>query len=83
MVSLLRRLQDEHGLTYLFISHDLAVVRALAHDLMVVKDGVAVEAGSTEQLFEAPQHAYTRDLLVASSLRETGLIDWGAHKGRR
>nr|WP_257627059.1 ABC transporter ATP-binding protein [Pseudomonas sp. Xaverov 259] len=69
VVSLLRRLQEEHGLTYLFISHDLAVVRALAHDLMVVKDGVVVEAGSTEQLFEAPQHAYTRDLLVASSLR--------------
>ncbi|WLH82948.1 ABC transporter ATP-binding protein [Pseudomonas sp. FP2338] len=69
VVSLLRRLQEEHGLTYLFISHDLAVVRALAHDLMVVKDGVVVEAGSTQQLFEAPQHAYTRDLLVASSLR--------------
>ena len=69
VVSLVRRLQEEHGLTYLFISHDLAVVRALAHDLMVVKDGVVVEAGSTQQLFEAPQHAYTRDLLVASSLR--------------
>ena len=69
VVSLLRRLQEEHGLTYLFISHDLAVVRALAHDLMVVKDGVVVEAGSTQQLFEAPQHAYTRDLLVASALR--------------
>lgn len=69
VVSLLRRLQEEHGLTYLFISHDLAVVRALAHDLIVVKDGVVVEAGSTEQLFDAPEHAYTRDLLVASSLR--------------
>ncbi|TFY95037.1 ABC transporter ATP-binding protein [Pseudomonas nabeulensis] len=69
VVSLLRRLQEEHGLTYLFISHDLAVVRALAHDLIVVKDGVVVEAGSTEQLFGAPQHPYTRDLLVASSLR--------------
>jgi microcin C transport system ATP-binding protein len=66
---LLHRLQEEHGLTYLFISHDLAVVRALAHDLIVVKDGVVVEAGSTEQLFDAPEHAYTRDLLVASSLR--------------
>jgi ABC-type oligopeptide transport system ATPase subunit len=55
VVSLLRRLQEEHGLTYLFISHDLAVVRALAHDLIVVKDGVVVEAGSTEQLFDAPE----------------------------
>ncbi|KTC24656.1 microcin ABC transporter ATP-binding protein [Pseudomonas marginalis ICMP 9505] len=69
VVALLRRLQEEHGLTYLFISHDLAVVRALAHDLIVIKDGVVVEAGSTEQLFDAPQHPYTRDLLVASSLK--------------
>lgn len=66
VVSLLRRLQDEHGFTYLFISHDLAVVRALAHDLMVIKDGIVVEAGATEQLFVSPQHPYTRDLLVAS-----------------
>ncbi|TDV72554.1 ABC transporter family protein [Pseudomonas sp. LP_7_YM] len=66
VVSLLRRLQDEHGFTYLFISHDLAVVRALAHDLMVIKDGIVVETGATEQLFASPQHPYTRDLLVAS-----------------
>jgi microcin C transport system ATP-binding protein len=66
VVGLLRRLQVEHGLTYLFISHDLAVVRALAHDLIVIKDGVVVEAGSTEQLFKAPQHPYTRELLEAA-----------------
>ncbi|MGN2438258.1 ABC transporter ATP-binding protein [Pseudomonas syringae] len=68
VVILLRRLQEEHGLTYLFISHDLAVVRALAHDLIVIKDGVVVEAGDTEQLFNCPQHPYTQDLLAASLL---------------
>ena len=69
VVNLLRTLQEEHGLTYLFISHDLAVVRALAHDLIVIKDGVVVEAGSTEQLFLSPQHPYTRDLLAASFVK--------------
>lgn len=78
VVSLLRRLQQEHGFTYLFISHDLAVVRALAHDLMVIKDGVVVEAGTTEQLFESPQHPYTHDLLVASFV-EPGIPAVGSH----
>jgi len=66
IVDLLRRLQTQYGLTYLFISHDLAVVRALAHDLIVLKDGNVVEQGSTHTLFESAGHPYTRELLAAS-----------------
>ncbi|WP_025804489.1 ABC transporter ATP-binding protein [Pseudomonas chlororaphis] len=68
VVALLRRLQQEHGLTYLFISHDLAVVRALAHDLIVMKEGEVVERGETGQLFATARHPYTRELLAASSV---------------
>ena len=70
IVDLLRNLQAVHGLTYLFISHDLAVVRALAHDLMVIKGGVVVEQGDARQIFQAPSHPYTQELLRASGLAE-------------
>ena len=66
VVDLLRNLQAIHGLTYLFISHDLAVVRALAHDLIVIKDGKVVEHGEACRIFQAPQHPYTQELLAAS-----------------
>ncbi|MCU1726818.1 ABC transporter ATP-binding protein [Pseudomonas sp. 7P_10.2_Bac1] len=66
IIVLLRRLQLEHGLTYLFISHDLAVVRALAHDIMVIKDGHVLEQGATQAIFDAPQHPYTQQLLAAA-----------------
>ncbi|MFJ2487145.1 ABC transporter ATP-binding protein [Pseudomonas sp. NPDC087639] len=69
VVELLRQLQIKHGLTYLFISHDLAVVHALAHDLMVIKDGKVVEQGSSRKIFAAPQHPYTQELLKASGLK--------------
>jgi len=66
IVDLLRDLQQRHGLTYLFISHDLKVVRALAHEIMVMKDGEIVEAGDTEAILTAPRHDYTRALMAAA-----------------
>jgi len=66
IVALLRELQSRYQLTYLFISHDLRVVRALASHLLVMKDGRAVEAGPARQLFAQPQIAYTRSLLAAA-----------------
>ncbi|MDD1507378.1 ABC transporter ATP-binding protein [Pseudomonas sp. CNPSo 3701] len=66
VVDLLRSLQAKYNLSYLFISHDLAVVRAISHQLMVVKQGQVVEQGDARQVFEAPQHPYTRQLLEAA-----------------
>ena len=66
IVELLRDLQRRHRLAYLFISHDLKVVRALAHDLIVMKDGKVVEQGSADAVFDQPQEAYTRALMTAA-----------------
>lgn len=66
ILALLKQLQARHGLAYLFISHDLHVVRALCHQVMVLKDGKIVEAGPTESLFRQPQHPYTQMLLNAA-----------------
>ena len=66
IVALLRDLQARHAMSYIFISHDLAVVRALADRVMVMKDGVVVEDGPTARLFDAPQTAYTAALIRAA-----------------
>ncbi|HEV8016022.1 MAG TPA: ABC transporter ATP-binding protein [Stellaceae bacterium] len=66
MVELLRDLQARYGIAYLFISHDLRVVKALAHDIMVMKDGRVVESGTAASVFAAPQTAYTRALMAAA-----------------
>lgn len=66
VVELLRSLQAKYNLTYLFISHDLAVVKALSHQLMVIRHGKVVEQGTAEQIFSAPQHPYTQQLLEAA-----------------
>ncbi|NMX90921.1 MULTISPECIES: ABC transporter ATP-binding protein [unclassified Pseudomonas] len=68
VVALLRELQEKYGLTYLFISHDLAVVRAMAHDMIVIKDGKVVERGPSAEVFDSPQHPYTQELLAATQL---------------
>ena len=66
IVELLRDLQARRGLAYLFISHDLRVIRAMSHRVMVMRGGVVVEEGPVEQIFEAPEHPYTRALLAAA-----------------
>ena len=66
IVDLLRALQEKHALAYLFISHDLAVVRALASDIVVMREGRIVEAGAADDVFNAPRDPYTRALLDAA-----------------
>jgi microcin C transport system ATP-binding protein len=66
IVDLLRELQRKHGLAYLFISHDLRVVRAMAHEVIVMKNGVVVEYGQTNEVFDRPKEAYTKALIAAA-----------------
>ncbi|HEV8617026.1 MAG TPA: ABC transporter ATP-binding protein [Methylomirabilota bacterium] len=66
IVDLLRDLQVRHDLAYLFISHDLKVVRALSDEILVMRDGRVVEQGPTAQIFDAPREAYTRALMAAA-----------------
>ena len=71
IVDLLRALQQRHGLAYLFISHDLRVVRALSEEVLVMKDGKVVEAGPIDAVFKAPREAYTKALMAAAFALET------------
>ena len=66
VIALLRDLQQKHGLSYIFISHDLAVIRAVADHVMVMKSGEIVEEGPTEDIFEAPRQPYTKTLIGAA-----------------
>ncbi|MBK1870902.1 ABC transporter ATP-binding protein [Aestuariivirga sp. YIM B02566] len=66
IVDLLRQIQETHNLAYLFISHDLKVVRALANEVIVMRNGLAVEHGPTAQIFDQPQTDYTKALIAAA-----------------
>jgi ABC-type glutathione transport system ATPase component len=65
VLNLLLDLQDEFGISYVFISHDLAVVRYMADDILVMSQGAIVERGTSDAIYEAPQHDYTKKLLAA------------------
>ena len=66
IIDLLRDLQVQHQLTYIFISHDLSVVKAISHNLVVMKSGEIVEQGTAENLFNHPSHEYTQSLIKAA-----------------
>ena len=66
ILALLEQLQEAHGLTYVFISHDLAVIRAVADEIAVMKDGRIIEQGLTEEIVERPRAPYTRALIAAA-----------------
>ncbi len=66
IIALLKKLQKEHQIAYLFISHDLRAVKAISHRLVVMKDGEIVESGSNSEIFEAPQKDYTKTLIDAA-----------------
>jgi microcin C transport system ATP-binding protein len=68
VLKLLGALQAKYGMSYVFISHDLAVVRAMSHRVLVMKDGAIVEEGEAEALFAAPREPYTQALLAAAHL---------------
>jgi len=67
---LLRELQERHKISYLFITHDLKVIEAVAHRIMVMKDGKIIETGETEEVFNAPKETYTQNLLTASLFKD-------------
>ena len=71
IVNLLRDLQEQLGLTYLFIAHDLAVVEHISDEVLVLYHGQIVEAASAEAIYRQPQHEYTRRLLAAAVGRPT------------
>ncbi|AKZ64372.1 microcin ABC transporter ATP-binding protein [Herbaspirillum hiltneri N3] len=75
VLQLLAQLQRKHGLAYLFISHDLAVIRAMAHQVLVMKDGKVVESGAVSEVLQQPSHAYTQRLLAAATYAADELPD--------
>ena len=72
VLSLLQRLQKEKSLSYLLITHDVDVIRAMAHEVLVMKDGEVLESGSVGQVLDAPQHPYTQRLVAAATVPGAG-----------
>jgi microcin C transport system ATP-binding protein len=72
IIALLKEMQQRRGTSYLFISHDLRVIRAIAHRIIVMRHGQIVEEGPTQAIFDAPRQPYTRDLIRAAFLHENG-----------
>jgi microcin C transport system ATP-binding protein len=68
IIDLLRKLQEEKGLSYIFISHDLRVIKAISHRVVVMKDGDIVESGTVEDIFAKPESEYTKALISASNV---------------
>lgn len=68
VLGLLQRLQRERGLSYLLITHDVEVIRAMAHQVIVMKDGAILETGTVERVLDAPEHPYTQKLVAAALL---------------
>ena len=68
VLGLLQRLQRERGLSYLLITHDVDVIRAMAHEVIVMKDGDVVEAGHVMDVLDRPQHAYTQVLVAQTTI---------------
>ena len=68
VLALLTELQKKYNLAYLMISHDLAVIRAMSHEIMVLKGGKMVEFGETETLIKHPKQSYTKELFEAAEI---------------
>ncbi|BEP96694.1 dipeptide ABC transporter ATP-binding protein [Acidovorax sp. A79] len=68
VLGLLQRLQKEKGLSYLLITHDVDVIRAMAHQVLVMKDGTVLESGSVDEVLDAPRHPYTQRLVAAATV---------------
>jgi microcin C transport system ATP-binding protein len=77
VIELLRKLQRDHRLAYIFISHDLSVIRAMSHHVVVMRDGKVVEQGPTNDILNHPKEAYTKALLAAAfdfTADESGVV---------
>ena len=66
VIALLRELQEKYGLGYIFISHDLKVLKSISHEIVIMKNGKIVESGPTAKIFHAPEHPYTRELIATA-----------------